>query len=281
VAATWSILRRNPSATIGLGILIFFALMAVVGPLVIHYDATENPLQIYQPPSLAHLLGTDYAGRDVGGEVVVGATPVLLVAVLVAVISVAIAILVGMVAGFSGGAVDAALMRVADVFLTIPSFPLLVVLTGYLKVNEPLPMAGVLSIAAWAGLARAIRAQVLTLAQRDFVEAARIAGLSRTHIIFRELLPNMAPYIAMNFVLAFTGAIYAEVGLFLLGVAPFTATNWGVMLNFAVTQAGALYSTNSMWYLIAPIACIILLQVGSVLFVRALEEVFNPRLRAA
>jgi peptide/nickel transport system permease protein len=173
------------------------------------------------------------------------------------------------------------LMRVADVFLTIPSFPLLVVLTGYLKVNEPLPMAGVLSIAAWAGLARAIRAQVLTLAQRDFVEAARIAGLSRTHIIFRELLPNMAPYIAMNFVLAFTGAIYAEVGLFLLGVAPFTATNWGVMLNFAVTQAGALYSTSSMWYLIAPMACIILLQVGSVLFVRALEEVFNPRLRAA
>jgi peptide/nickel transport system permease protein len=281
MAATWSILRRNPSAMIGLGILIFFALMAVVGPLVIHYDATENPLAIYQPPSVAHLLGTDYAGRDVGGEVVVGSTPVLLVAMLVAVISVAIAILVGMVAGLNGGAVDAALMRVADVFLTIPSFPLLVVLTGYLKVNEPLPMAGVLSIAAWAGLARAIRAQVLTLAQRDFVEAARIAGLSRTHIIFRELLPNMAPYIAMNFVLAFTGAIYAEVGLFLLGVAPFTATNWGVMLNFAVTQAGALYSTSSMWYLIAPMACIVLLQVGSVLFVRALEEVFNPRLRAA
>ena len=85
----------------------------------------------------------------------------------------------------------------------------------------------------------------------------------------------------MHFVLAFTGAIYAEVGLFLLGVAPFTATNWGVMLNFAVTQAGALYSTSSMWYLIAPMVCIVLLQVGSVLFVRALEEVFNPRLRAA
>lgn len=276
---TWSILRRSPGAMIGLGILIFFALMATVGPLAVHYDTTENPLAIYQPPSFAHLLGTDYAGRDVGGEVVVGSTPVLLVAVLVAVISVAVAILVGMVAGFSGGAVDAALMRVADVFLTIPSFPLLVVLTGYLKVSDPLPMAGVLSIAAWAGLARAIRSQVLTLAQRDFVEAARIAGLSRTHIIVRELLPNMAPYIAMNFVLAFTGAIYAEVGLFLLGVAPFSATNWGVMLNFAVTQAGALYSTSSMWYLIAPMACIVLLQVGSVLFVRALEEVFNPRLR--
>lgn len=276
---TWRVVRSNPSALFGLGILIFFTLMATVGPLVIHYDTTENPLIVYQPPSWAHLLGTDYAGRDIGSEVIVGSSPVLLVAVLVAVISVLVAILLGTAAGFSGGVFDTAVMRVVDVFLTIPSFPLLVVLTGYLKVSDPLPMAAVLSITAWAGLARTIRAQALTLAQRDFVEAARISGLTRWYIIVHELLPNMAPYIAMNFVLAFTGAIYAEVGLFLLGVAPFTASNWGVMLNFAVTQAGALYSTNSMWYLLVPMTCIVLLQVGSVLFVRALEEVFNPRLR--
>ncbi|HWE64461.1 MAG TPA: ABC transporter permease [Chloroflexota bacterium] len=276
----WQIIRRNPSAMIGLAILIFFALMATVGPQVIHYDTTENPLLTYQPPSLSHWFGTDYAGRDVGAQLVAGSTPVLLVAVLVSVISMAIAILVGMVAGFAGGAVDAWLMRLADVFLTIPGFPLLVILTSLLKVSDPLPIAVVLSITNWPGLARAIRAQMLSLVERDFVEAARISGLTRRHIIFRELLPNMAPYLAMNFVLGFNGAIYAEVGLYLLGVLPFTATNWGLMINFAVYQAGAMYSTSGMWYLLAPMGCIVLLQIGSVLFVRALEEVFNPRLRA-
>jgi peptide/nickel transport system permease protein len=276
----WRIIRRNPSALIGLLILLFFVLMATVGPHLVQYDSSEDPLLAYKAPSWSHWFGTDYAGRDVGAQLVAGSSPVLLVAVLVSIISTGIAIVVGMVAGYARGAIDTWLMRIIDVFLTIPSFPLLVVLTGFLRVSDPLPTALVLSITNWAGLARSIRAQMLSLVERDFVEAARISGLTRFHILFRELLPNLAPYLAMNFVLGFNSAIYAEVGLFFLGVLPFTAVNWGLMLNFAVYQAGALYSTAGMWYLIAPMACIVLLQVGSVLFLRALEEVFNPRLRA-
>ncbi len=106
LAGTWRIVRRNPSALIGLAILIFFALMATVGPQVIPYDTTEDPLLAYHAPSWSHWLGTDYAGRDVGAQLVAGSTPVLFVAVLVSAISMAVAILVGMVAGFAGGPLD-------------------------------------------------------------------------------------------------------------------------------------------------------------------------------
>lgn len=117
------------------------------------------------------------------------------------------------------------------------------------------------------------------LREREFIEAAKVSGLNSFHIVFSELLPNMASYIAISAIFAITQAVYAQVGLFFLGLAPFTSINWGVMLNFAVSQAGALYSSRSVSYLLAPIVCISLLQISSILFVRALEEVFNPRLR--
>ncbi|NPV79517.1 MAG: ABC transporter permease [Firmicutes bacterium] len=171
------------------------------------------------------------------------------------------------------------LMRIADFFLTIPSLPLMIVLAAYVRVDSAPTMALILSITAWAGLSRAIRAQVLSLKEREFIEAAKVLGLRKSHIIFRELLPNMGSYIATNAILAFTGAMYAQVGLFFLGVVPFSSLNWGVMLNFAVSQGGALYTLRSVHYLLAPIVCIVLLQTGAVLFARAMEILFNPRLR--
>jgi len=136
-----------------------------------------------------------------------------------------------------------------------------------------------LALTSWAGLSRAIRAQTLSLAQREFMESARILDLSLPRIVLKELLPNLSSYVTMNFLLMVIGALYAEIGLYLLGVAPFSGTNWGIMLNIAMTQSGALYTTQSLWYLLSPMVTIVLLQLGLIMFSQGLDEVFNPRLR--
>jgi peptide/nickel transport system permease protein len=142
-------------------------------------------------------------------------------------------------------------------------------------------MGFVLGITGWGALARAVRSQTLSLRERGFIEAARGMGLPWYHIVFREILPNMGPYIAMNLLVSVTGAIYAEVGLFYLGVVPFHVNNWGVMLNLAVFTGGAMESPQALPYLLSPLAAILILTLGVVLFLDALDEIFNPRLREA
>lgn len=170
-------------------------------------------------------------------------------------------------------------MRVTDMKLTIPGLPLLLVLATVWKFGNPLQMGLVLGLLGWGGVARAVRAQTLSLRERGFIEAARGLGLSTGHIIGKELLPSMAPYIAMNMLIAVTGAVYAQVGLFFLGVLPYESNNWGVMLNLAVFQAGAMITPYALGYLLAPLLAILLLTLGIVLVVDAMDEIFNPRLR--
>lgn len=276
-----TILRRDKAAALGAMIMVAYILMATVGPFVVPLSNVTNPSAVYEPPSWAHWLGTDWAGKGVLAEVVHGSPPILIVAITAAGIMVVVGVTVGLASGYAGGTVDMVLMRVADVFLTIPSLPLVIVLATFVKAGDPLVLAGILSITSWAGLARAVRSQVMSLRQRDFIEAARIQGLTVPTILFRQLLPNIGPYVAIHFLLGITGAIYAEVGLFLLGIAPISASNWGVMLNIAINQGGALYSSRSVFYLVSPMAAIVFLQLGFVLFTRALDQLFNPRLRSS
>jgi peptide/nickel transport system permease protein len=263
----------------GAAIVAFFVLMATVGPLLVHVSTAPNPADAYALPSWQHPLGTDYAGRDTFAEIVNGSTPVLTVAVLAAFVTVAVGVVVGLTSGLLGGWADQVLMRLVDIVLTLPGLPLIIVLVTFIHSTNPLVLAAILAVTGWAGLSRAVRSQALSLAQREFVEAARVQGLSFANLLFRQLLPNVGPYVAMNFLLNITGAIYAEVGLYLLGVAPISVSNWGVMLNFAMNLAGAIYTPQSMWYLFSPMAAIVLLQIGFVLLTRALDQLFNPRLR--
>jgi peptide/nickel transport system permease protein len=212
-------------------------------------------------------------------EIVVGTRPIMLVGILAAGITVFIGVGVGLVSGYLGGFVDAAVMRVVDVFLTIPGLPLIIVMAAIVHTTSPVVLAMVLSVTAWAGLSRAVRSQALSLREADFIEAARVQGLPLRQIVARHLLRNVGPYVAIHFLLDITGAIYAEVGLFLLGVAPITGTNWGLMINSAMAE-GALYSSNSVLYLLSPMAAIVILQVAFVFFARALDSLFNPRLRS-
>lgn len=275
----WRILRRDPIAMIGAAIVLFFVLMATVGPLLIHVNPNANPADAYALPSWHHILGTDYAGRGTFSEIVNGSTDVLMVAVLASVFSVIVGVTIGLLSGFFAGVIDMVIMRVVDIVLTIPALPLIIVLVTVIHSSSPLVLAALLSVTGWAGLSRSIRSQALSLARREYIEAARVQGLTLWNVLFRQMLPNIGPYVAMNFLLGITGAIYAEVGLYLLGVAPISGSNWGIMLNFAMNQAGSIYTSSSMWYLFSPMAAIVLLQVGFVFFTRALDQLFNPRLR--
>jgi peptide/nickel transport system permease protein len=173
---------------------------------------------------------------------------------------------------------DSAIMGLADIVLTIPQFPLLIVLAGLLRFNSVVILAVILGLLSWPSLTRAIRAQVLSLRERDFVEAARALDLGTRHIILREIMPNMASYLVVSLIFAMTAAVYAQVGLVFLGLVPLSGTNWGVMLQLAWTK-GAIFYPKALWYIMGPVLAIALFQLALVFASRSLEEVFNPRLR--
>jgi peptide/nickel transport system permease protein len=264
---------------IGLAIIVIFTLMAVFGPYLYSGQLAVDPENIYASPSAKHWLGTDFAGSDVLQEIVVGARYVLFTAALSALFTAVLGTAVGLVAGYHRGKTESTLMRLTDFVLTIPGLPLLIVLSTVWSFGSPIQMALALGVTGWGGIARAVRSQTLSLRERGFLEAARGLGLSSRHIIIRELLPNLAPFVAMNLLLAVISFIGAEVALFFLGVVPFSSSNWGVMLNQAVFAGGAMNSPEALGYLLAPLVCIIVLTLGIVLFLDAIDELFNPRLR--
>jgi peptide/nickel transport system permease protein len=274
----WRISRSDTPAFIGGVVIVIYLLVAIIGPLVVSVPHDNNPSNAYLPPSMKYPLGTDFLGNSVLSEVIVGTRPIMEVGISAAVMVVVVGVTVGLVAGYLGGAVDQVVMRITDVFLTIPGLPLVIVIATIVKTTNPLALAGILSIAGWAGLARAVRSQALSLRTSDFIDAARVQGLPLRNIVGRQLLPNIGPYVAIHFLLAVTDAIYAEVGLYLLGVAPITGTNWGIMINLAMSQ-GALYTSQSIFYLFSPMLAIVFLQVALVYFSRAMDRLFNPRLR--
>jgi peptide/nickel transport system permease protein len=275
----WDVLIHRPTGLIGLLILVFFAAIATFGPMFYPEHLATDPFHSFAAPSWQHPLGTDFDGTDTLALIVTGSRYVLLSAFLAGLFTAVFGSIAGLVSGYYLGIADSALMRLADFVLTIPGFPLLIVLSTIWKFGDPLSMGLVLGAIGWGALARAVRAQVLTLRERTFVEAARGLGFSSTHIIVKEIFPNIGSYIAMKFLLAVTGAMYASIGLFFLGVLPFKVNNWGVMLNFAFTQSGAMYSSSALAYLLSPLFAILLVTLGVVLFLDAVDEMLNPRLR--
>lgn len=274
----WRLSKNDKGALAGGAIVALYCFLALLGPYIAHVGHTVNPADAYLPPSLSHPLGTGPLGQDILSQLVIGTRPIMEVGILAAIMTVTVGVVVGLVSGYLGGFADSVLMRVTDVFLTIPGLPLVIVIAGVVRTSSPVALAAILSVTAWAGLARAVRSQALSLRESEFVEAARLLRLPLRNIVGRQLLPNVGPYVAIHFLLAITGAIYAEVGLFILGVAPISGTNWGTMIYLAMGE-GALFTTKSMFYLFSPMAAIVILQVALVFFTRIFDVFFNPRLR--
>jgi peptide/nickel transport system permease protein len=278
LASTLKLMARNKAGFAGFLVVTIIVLVSFIGPIFIPEDETVRVSQIYQSPSLSHPLGTDSEGKDVLSQIIHGGGPILTIGFLAAAISTTIAVILGSLSAFLGGRVDTGFTWLADMVLTIPQLPLLAVLAGILKLNSRFAVAALIGALFWPTLMRAIRAQVFSLKERDYVESARALDLGTLHIVFREIAPNMAGYIAINFTLAVTASMYAVVALTLLGLVPLSENNWGVMINLAWTR-GAIFSKDSVFYIMSPIAAIALFQLGLVAMNRSLTEVFDPRLR--
>lgn len=271
------LLLRNKPGFVGFVVFVVIVLVAFIGPFFTP-DNPPNTTAIYQPPSARHWFGTDYSGRDVFIQIINGGRAVLVVGFLAAILTTVIAVVFGALSAYAGGWIDSLIIGLADVVLTIPQLPLLAVLAGFITFKSAWQLALIIAALAWPTLLRAVRAQVLSLRERDYVEAARALDLGTPHILFREILPNMRSYIAISFTIGMTSAIYAQIGLYFLGLAPLAGDNWGIMLNFAWVR-GAIFFKNSFWYIMAPVLVISVLQLAMVTMTRSLEDVFNPRLR--
>jgi peptide/nickel transport system permease protein len=275
---TLRIMTYNKVGFTGFIMVLTIILVSYIGPLYVPLDTQTKVDKIYQPPSGEFWLGTDHQGRDIFSQVVNGGREVIQVALIAAVLSTSLAVTFGTLAGFTGGAVDGVIMTVTDIVLTIPQFPLLAVLAALIQFDSLLFLGVLLGLLSWPTLLRAVRAQALSLKERDYVEAARSLGLGTWHIIFREIVPNMMAYIIISFTLALTGAIYQQVGLVLLGLVPISGSNWGVMINLAWVR-GAIFFEDSVWYIMSPVIAVVLFQLSVVTMGRSLELIFNPRLR--
>jgi len=282
VASIFEFLRtmsRKPVGFIGLIGVVFFLFLAYVAPFLVPLQDQVDVASIYAKPSFLHPLGTDFQGRDVVNQIVYGGGDIITTAILAALFSTLIAITFGSIAATLGGRIDALILAITDVALTIPQLILLIVIAAIFRPTSFFALAVILALLQWPALLRQIRAQVLSLKERDFVEAARSLDLGLMHIIFREMLPNMRSYIVIHFIIAMTLAIYAQAAIMFLGLVPLSGRNWAIMLYFAYNQ-GALFFKDSFFYLMGPIMAIALFQLSLVWLASGLEDVFNPRLRS-
>ncbi len=282
VAQRRSLLRALPlKARIGGAILGLFILIAIIGPWLAPFDpSATNPGQALPlAPTASHLLGTTSTGQDVLSQILVGIRSTVVLGLLTGVIATALSVVFGTTAGFLGGLADEGLSLVANIFLVLPALPLLVVILGYLPRAGELPTAIVLSALGWPWGARVIRAQTLSLRNRDYVAAAREVGERTWRIIFFEILPNEIGLIAASFVGTVLYAILTSVALAFLGVSNLSVWSLGTILYWA--QNGNAVQLSAWWWYAVPGICVALLGMSLVLLNFGLDEFGNPRLRAA
>ena len=271
---------RNAKSIAGLSILGFFVLVAIFADVIAPYSPTKiDNTARFQPPSLEHWLGTTHIGEDVLSQVIYGTRGVLVVGFLAAGIATAIAIVVGVVSGYLRGWKSEALSALTNVFLVIPGLPLIIIVASTVDDPPLILIAAVLGLVGWAWGARVLRAQTMSLRNRDFIQAARANGEPLRRIIGVEMLPNLLALIAASFVGTVTAAIIGLTTLSYIGIIPVTTYNWGTILNWASAQGA--FRQGQWWWFLPPGLCIAAIGVALSLINFGIDEYVNPRLRSA
>jgi peptide/nickel transport system permease protein len=272
------LLLANPKSRFGLALVLFMVVVALVAPWISVGDPTAfNLLAARQAPSWHHLFGTSDQGSDIFSQVVIGARRSLLLGAAAAALATVLAATLGITAAYAGGIVDEVVNFLTNVFLVVPLIPLLVVVSGYQKGRGMTTMILVLGLTLWAFEARILRGQALALRNRDFVQAAKVAGESTWRIVFGELMPNMVSRIAAAFVFVFYVALLVDAGLEFLGLGDTSHTSWGQTLYWAQTNSAVLQ--GEWWSFLFPGLALVVTVVGLVFLLAGIDEVSNPRLR--
>jgi peptide/nickel transport system permease protein len=261
---------------VGLGVLGLFIFLALFGSVIAPDDPDASSLDILGGISGDHWLGTTEQGSDVFSQLLVGARVSIIVGFAAAAISALLGATVGLIGGYFGGWTDRILDAFENWFLVIPQIPLMIVLARLLDPSLGVLIA-VIGLTSWAGTGRIVRAQVLTLRERAFVERARALGARDGYIIRTHILPNTLPLIFANTVLIVAVAILAEAALAFLGLGDPTRISWGTMLENAFSSGAP--SAGAWWYVIPPGLCITLLVLSVSMLGYLFEEYVNPRLR--
>lgn len=283
LAADWKVFRGNLLGRIGMGLLIMFGLMAVLSYLPPLIDPMYHPMTGVDPnvikstpPSLTHWLGTDFMGRDILSQLLAGARVAFMVGVSAAVISVVLGTAVGMTAGYMGKTTDTILMRLADMIMVMPTLLVVLMLAALFGKLNIWTIVLMIALFRWPGVSRVIRAQTLSLKQRPFIDAARVAGASHTRIIFRHIMPNVLPLAFLYMTFRVTSAIVIEAGLAFLGFGDPGTVSWGMMLQW-VWKTGHMF--QALYWLLPPGICISLITLSFYMLGRAMDDVLDPRLR--
>lgn len=272
--------RLSGKIITGLVLLAIFVLMAIIGPMVAPYDPSAIGPDTLAGPSAAHLLGTTDSGQDVLSELLVGSRATLIVAFVAGAIATALSILVGVTSGYLAGRTRGELLNMlSNIFLVIPLFPLLVVLTRFINDPSPTAVALVIAFVGWAWGARVLRATTLALRSQDFVQAARATGERTWRIIMFEILPNEIAVVASSFLFTVIASIILFAGLIFLGLGDSSNWSWGLILYWA--QSREALTAGAWWWFIPVSLCIALLGTSVGLIGFGIDEFINPRLRAA
>jgi peptide/nickel transport system permease protein len=269
------LLAKNTRFQVALGVVIFMIIAGVIGPFFT-YDPYIFPGKRNEPPSWDHKMGTDIFGRDLWAQLFYGLRNSLVVGFTAGLIALVVAFMVGGIGAYKGGLFDEGLNLFSNVFLTLPTIPLLLVVSVALGTRSLLFVAFVISIILWAGAARALRSQVLSLKQRGFVDLARVSGRGGFRILFGEIFPNMLAYVFIQFVGMVGAAIVAEAGISVLGLGPSSAVTLGNVLHWAIGNQAV---GEGIWWWFIPPGLVIVLFTGSMVMIGSvMDDVLNPKL---
>ena len=271
----------NPRAVLGASILAFFIVIALLAPVISPYSPTDINFPIGVGPSWKHWLGTTAGGQDILSQLIWGTRASVSVGLGTGALICLVQLVTGIFAGYVGGLTDTASAMVTNVFLVLPALPLLIVLSAYLQGSggsgSTLVLVGVITITGWAWGARVLRSQAIALRNRPFVEAARISGEGRWHIVLSHIVPNMLGIMVANFFGAALFAVLAEAGLEFIGLGNINTVTWGTMLYWAQNDEATLMG---LWmWLLVPGLCIMLFGTALGLLNFAVDEIANPNLR--
>jgi len=274
----WGLYKSNRLALLGLGILLFFVILALFPTYLSPYDPRKMGTveEHMNPPSWQHLFGTDDVGKDILSLVIHGSRTSLVIGFLASFVAVGIGTVAGITSGYYGGLKGELLMRVTDVFLVLPLLPLMILMAALLTPSIwNIIMA--IGLTAWTSTARITRSMTLSLKQRTYVERARSIGCSDLRILRRHLLPTILPLVFANSVIVAAIAIASEAILSFLGLGDVNAISWGTILYFAFSRGS--FTLGAYWYFLPPGICIVLVIVAFTMMGNGLDEILNPRLR--
>ena len=277
--ATWRYVRRNLSLVVGIVLLGLLALFVGIGHLVVDTNKSR-PLSApaIRPPSADHPFGTDRQGRDLLATMVAGTPLTLRIGFIAGFLGVGIGSILGFVSAYYRGAVDSIIRGIVDIGLTVPGLLVLIIIAVSLRKGLTVDqMALIVASLAWLNPARTVRAQVLSMRERGYVEVARLSGMSGPEIIVKELMPNLLPYLAATLVNAVSAAILASIGLEVLGLGPIDSPTLGMTLYWVNFNAALI--NGWWWWWTAPIAIILVVFLGLFFLTVGLDEIANPRLR--